>query len=85
MKVPQAIKTSCEAIYDNLPTKKTIVKSALAIATSAVAVEAIASLTVASAGPITYALCVAACATAAPPALPACLAACAIGLGPWCP
>lgn len=85
MKVRDAISSTCGMVYDNLPSQKTVVKSALAVATSAIAVEALASLTMASAGPVTYAACVAACSFAAPPAMAACLAACAISLGPWCP
>ena len=85
MKVQETMISAYETIYNNLPSGNKMVKTALTMATSAVALEALASLTGADAGPITYGLCVAACTASAPPALPACLAACAISLGPWCP
>lgn len=81
MKVTEALQTA----YEYVPPADKVVKSALTLATTAVALEAIASLAGAEAGPITYALCIAACTASAPPALPACLAACAIGLGLPCP
>lgn len=85
MKVTESLNSTMNAIYNSLPSQKTVVRSALMMATSAVALEALNSITGADAGPITYAFCVAACTASAPPALPACLAACAISLGPWCP
>jgi len=81
MKIQEAFQTA----YSYIPPAEKIVKSALVMATSTVAIEALAHLTGADAGPVTYGLCIAACSSAAPPALPACLAACAISLGPWCP
>lgn len=79
------IQEVAQTAYSYVPPAEKMVKSALVMATSAVALEALASLTGADAGPITYALCIAACAGSAPPALPFCLAACGISLGPWCP
>lgn len=85
MKINESINTAYETVYNNMPSANKLVKSALTVATSAVALEALSHLAGAEAGPITYALCVAACSTAAPPAMPACFAACAISLAPWCP
>lgn len=80
------IQESLTQIYnDYAPSKEKVVKAAVTMATSAVALEALAAIPGVSAGPLTYALCVAACSAAAPPAMPACLAMCAIGLAPVMP
>jgi len=65
-----------DAAYAQMPESKTIVKSVLTMAVASVALNAIASLETASAGPIAYAACVAACAGMFPPAALACVAAC---------
>jgi hypothetical protein len=79
------IESSICAIYDYMPTGKSVAKTMLTMATAAIALEAISYIPAAAAGPITYGLCIGGCAFATPPALPFCLAACAPSLGPWCP
>lgn len=80
-----SIQQAATYAYDCLPTKETTAVALKTMVTTAVAMEALANLSGAEAGPITYAACVASCAFAAPPVVPFCLAACAPSLGPWCP
>jgi len=67
------------------PSAQSVAKCAITMATSAVALNSLSSLTGADAGPITYGICVAACTGVAPPALPACIAACFPALNPFLP
>jgi hypothetical protein len=46
------------------------------MATAAIALEALSSITAAEAGPITYGICIAACAGTSGPFLPFCVGAC---------
>lgn len=72
MKIDSAV----NAIYQHLPTKEVVAKSAATMFVTAVAVEALSSLGGAEAGPIAYNACIAACAGLFPPAVPICVQAC---------
>lgn len=68
-----------------MPSAKTVAKCAATVGVAAVALNALASIPAADAGPITYSACVTACTALLVPAIPACLASCLASLGPWCP
>lgn len=80
MKINEIFSTA----YSYAPSAEKVVKSALTMAVSAAALEAISSLSGAEAGPVAYFACVAACSFAAAPVQPLCYALCAGGAGPWC-
>jgi hypothetical protein len=73
------------SFYDYLPSQANIAKSVLTVTVASIALNALASLPGAEAGPVTYTACAAVCATLLPPAIPVCLAGCLPSLGPWCP
>ena len=79
------ISKATEYAYSCLPTQSKTIQCAKTVLLSTIALEALSNISGASAGPVTYAACLAGCAFAAPPAIPFCLAACSVSLGPWCP
>jgi len=70
------IESNLQSFYNTLPSAKTVAKSAVVMATAAIALEALSSITAAEAGPITYGICIAACAGTSGPFLPFCVGAC---------
>lgn len=81
----QKVEGLSEKAIGMLPNARTVCKAVGTMAVATLAIEALSDMTV-SAGPVTYALCVAACdLIGTPAALPMCVAACMPTLGPWCP
>ena len=70
--------------YEYVPPAPVVIKSVVAMAVTAVALEAMCYVPGASAGPVTYAACVLGCSFATTAAAPACFALCAVSIGPWC-
>ena len=85
------IQQSYEAVLEKMPSKATCAKAAVTVITSVIALEALSSIPVSSAGPVSYAACFAACSTGTffffgmPPAAVVCFQPCLSTLGPWCP